>query len=104
LFPVSTSKRVINSKSKWEYSFMFREISPSSTLNTNSLFRSRAWPCFLHASCLVSSSALKMEAQHVLETPVDLERTTRHCIPNGRTGHNKRCENLNSYLNENSYK
>jgi hypothetical protein len=40
---------------------------------------------------------LKMEATCSSETSVDSQRTTLHYIPEDRTLHNHRCENLKSY-------
>jgi hypothetical protein len=37
-----------------------------------------------------------METTHSSETSVDLQRTTRRHIPEDRTVHNHRCENLKS--------
>jgi hypothetical protein len=39
-----------------------------------------------------------MEAKWTYETSVDFQRTTRRYIPEGRTLHNHRCENLKSYI------
>jgi streptogramin lyase len=39
-----------------------------------------------------------MEATYSTETSVDFQRTTRCCIPEDRTLHNHRCENLRSYV------
>jgi hypothetical protein len=54
------------------------------------------------ATCLLDgllnySSTLKMEAICSSETSVDTLRTTRH-IPEDDTLHNRRCENLKSYI------
>jgi hypothetical protein len=38
-----------------------------------------------------------MEAKYSTETSVDFQRTTWHCIPEDRTLHNHRCENLRLY-------
>jgi hypothetical protein len=38
-----------------------------------------------------------MEANYYSETSVDFQRTTWRYIPEERTIHNHRCENLNSY-------
>jgi hypothetical protein len=56
------------------------------TFRTDTLFL--AW---------LNSSNLKMEAICSFETSVDLHRSTRRYIPEGRTLHNHRCENLASY-------
>jgi hypothetical protein len=45
--------------------------------------------CFTLISCLAHSSALKMEATYSSETPVDLQRTIWHYIPEDRTLQNK---------------
>jgi hypothetical protein len=49
-------------------------------------------------SCLAYSSTLKLETTCSPETSVDFQRTTRHFIPEDKTLHNYRCENLRSYL------
>jgi hypothetical protein len=48
-------------------------------------------------SCLTCSSMLKMKASCSSETSVDFRRTIWRYIPEGRTLHNRRCENLKSY-------
>jgi hypothetical protein len=58
--------------------------------------------CLL-ASCvmLVSSlalSSLKMELKSTSKTSVDFRRISRRYIPNHRTLHSYRCENLESYI------
>jgi hypothetical protein len=45
------------------------------------------------------SSTLRIEATCSPETSVDFQRTTRRYIPEDRTLHNHRCENLKSYIN-----
>jgi hypothetical protein len=45
-------------------------------------------------SCLAYASNLKIEATCSSETSVDFERTTRRYIPEDKTLHNHRCENL----------
>jgi hypothetical protein len=52
---------------------------------------------FTLVSCSAYSSTLKMEATCSSETSVDFHRTTRSYIPEVRTFHNHRCENLKSY-------
>jgi hypothetical protein len=47
--------------------------------------------------CLAYSSTLKMEATCSSETSVDFQRTTRRYIPEDKTLHNHRCENLKLY-------
>jgi hypothetical protein len=54
-------------------------------------------PEFRLVSCSDYSSTLKMEAVCSSETSVDFQRTTRRYIPQDRTLHNHRCENLKSY-------
>jgi hypothetical protein len=49
-------------------------------------------------SCSDYSSTLQMEALCSYETSVDSERTTRLYIPEERTPHSHRCENLKSYM------
>jgi hypothetical protein len=48
-------------------------------------------------SCLSYSSTLKMEETYSSETSVVFQRTTRRYIPEDRTPHNDRCENLRPY-------
>jgi hypothetical protein len=48
--------------------------------------------------CLVYSSTLKMEAIYSSETSVDSQRTEGRYIPEDRTLHNYRCENLKSCI------
>jgi hypothetical protein len=48
-------------------------------------------------SCFAYYSTLKMEGQCSSETTVDLQRTIRREIPDERTLHNHRYENLKSY-------
>jgi hypothetical protein len=56
--------------------------------------------CFVLISCMANSSSLKMEAIRSSETSVNFHRTTWRYIPEGRSLHNYRCENLkfNSYI------
>jgi hypothetical protein len=49
---------------------------------------------------VVISSTLKMEAIYSSETLVDIQRTTRHYIPEVDTLHNHRCVNLKSYKHD----
>jgi hypothetical protein len=44
------------------------------------------------------SSTLKMEEKYSSEMSVDFQRTSRRCIPEDKTLHNHRCENLKSYI------
>jgi hypothetical protein len=46
---------------------------------------------------LTYSSNLNMEATYSSETSADFQGSTRHNIPEDRTLHNHRCENLNSH-------
>jgi hypothetical protein len=55
-------------------------------------------PVFTLVSCLDCSSTLKMEAKFSSETSVDFQRTARSYIPQYRTLHNRRFENLKSYI------
>jgi hypothetical protein len=48
-------------------------------------------------SCLTSSLNLKMKATCFSENSVGFQRTTPRYIPEDRTLHNHRCENLKSY-------
>jgi hypothetical protein len=52
--------------------------------------------CFTLVSFLAYSSTLKMEATCSSEMSLDFQRTTRCYIPEDRTLHNHRCENLRS--------
>jgi hypothetical protein len=49
-------------------------------------------------SCLAYSLALKMEATCPSETSIDFQRATRRYIPEDRTLHNHRCENLRFHI------
>jgi hypothetical protein len=53
-------------------------------------------PTFTLASCSAHSSTLKMEAICSSETSGNFQRATRCYIPEERTLHNHRCENLKS--------
>jgi hypothetical protein len=58
-------------------------------------------PAFTRESWLLAQLiflAPKMEATFSFETSVDTRRTTRRYIPEDRTFHNHRCENLKSYM------
>jgi hypothetical protein len=48
--------------------------------------------------CLAYPSTLKAEAIYSSETSVDFQWTTRCYVPEGRTLHNHRCENLKFYI------
>jgi hypothetical protein len=54
--------------------------------------------CFTMVFCLAYSSILKMDAVCSSETSVSFQRTTLRYIPEDRTFHNYRCENVNSYI------
>jgi hypothetical protein len=54
--------------------------------------------CFMLVSCLVYSSTMELEATRSSETSVDFRRTRRRYIPEDRTIHNHRCENLISWF------
>jgi hypothetical protein len=49
-------------------------------------------------SCLAIFSTLQMEMICISETSVNFQRTTRRCIPEDRSLHNYRCENLKSFM------
>jgi hypothetical protein len=51
--------------------------------------------CYL---LLLVSLTLKMEEACPYNTAVDYQRTTQRYIPEDRTLHNHRCENLKSYF------
>jgi hypothetical protein len=55
-------------------------------------------PCFTPVSSLKYFSTPKMQAKCFSETPVDLQRSRRQCIPEAGTLHNHRCENLRPYI------
>jgi hypothetical protein len=55
-------------------------------------------PVFILVSCSVCSSTLKIEATNFSETSVDFQWATRCYIPEDRTPHNHRCENLKPYM------
>jgi hypothetical protein len=56
-------------------------------------------PAYTLVSCLAYSSTLKMKATCSSETSVDFQRITRRYIPDDRTIHYHRRENLKSYKN-----
>jgi hypothetical protein len=56
--------------------------------------RARFPTCFTLVSCLAYSSALKKKATRSSEISDDFQQTTRRYIPEDRTLHNYRCENL----------
>jgi hypothetical protein len=58
---------------------------------------------FMLVSRLVCSSTLKCEAIFSSEMSVAFPRTTGRHIPEDRTLHNIRCENLKSYINFHSH-
>jgi hypothetical protein len=51
----------------------------------------------MSVSCSIYSLTLKMEATYFSEMSFDIQRTIRRYIPEDRTVHNHRCENLKSY-------
>jgi hypothetical protein len=53
---------------------------------------------FKLVSCLVNSSALKLEATSSSITSVDFQRTVRRYIPEDRILHNYCCDSLKSYI------
>jgi hypothetical protein len=88
-------------------SSVFWNIRPYSPLKVNQRFRGTFRLCLqdriirqakneceagskIMVSCLAYFSALKMEATCTSETSVNFQRTTRLCIPDGRTLHNHR--------------
>jgi hypothetical protein len=54
-------------------------------------------PAFTLIFSLSNSSTLKMEETHSSETSMYFQQTTRRYIPEDRTRHNHRCENLKFY-------
>jgi hypothetical protein len=91
---------------------IFWDITPSSPLKINRSFgrtcrlhhqdrwinRARTSSAFTLDSCLAYSSTLKTEETCPSETSVDFQRTTRQYIPEDRTVHDNRYENLQSYI------
>jgi hypothetical protein len=81
-------------------SSIFWDITPCSLLKINRrfafMFNLCLPPAFTSVSCLAYSSVLKMEVTCSFEITADFQRTTRHYIPEQRTLHNHRCENLKS--------
>jgi hypothetical protein len=57
-------------------------------------------PAFMLISCLAYSSTPQMEVICASKTLGGFQRTTPRYIPEDRTLHNHRCENLKSYLME----
>jgi hypothetical protein len=97
-------------------SYILRDITPCIPLKINRRFavtnrlslqhriisQARNWvsllaTCCILISCLAYSSTMKMEATCLSETSLDFQRTTRSYIPEDRTLHNHRCDNLTSY-------
>jgi hypothetical protein len=79
---------------------IFWDITPCSLLKIDRRFGGGLClpPDFTLVSCSVYSSTLKMEATWSSEASVGFQRTSRHYIPEDRTLHNHRCENLKSYI------
>jgi hypothetical protein len=86
-------------------SSIFWDITPCSSLKFNRRF---GRTCLLHfqwallaicftVSCLAYFSTLKMEATRSSETSVGFQRIARRHIPEDRTIHNDRCEDLKSW-------
>jgi hypothetical protein len=88
------------------YLYIFWDIPPCSHLKVNRRFGGTCW---LHLpgrrisqarnqrEAGSMNSSLKMEAIYSSATSVQIQRTTRRYIPEDRTLHNHRCENLRSY-------
>jgi hypothetical protein len=55
--------------------------------------------CFMLISCLAYSSTLKRKTPGFSEMSVPFQRATRRYIPENRSLHNKRRENLKSHVN-----
>jgi hypothetical protein len=53
--------------------------------------------CFMLTSCLLYCFTMKMELKCFSETSPDFQRITQFCIPEDRTLHSDRCENVRSY-------
>jgi hypothetical protein len=68
----------------------WRNTSPSSSVMLAT--------CFKIVSCFAYSSILKMDFTGSSDTSVELQGTKRCYIPEDRTLHNHRCENLKSYI------
>jgi hypothetical protein len=54
--------------------------------------------CFTLIYCLAYNLTLKMNAKYSSEMSVEFQQTTWRYIPEDRTLHNHRCENLKSYI------
>jgi hypothetical protein len=88
-------------------SVVFRTITPFSPLKVSRRFvgtychdlQGLLATCWMLVSCLSYSSTLKMEATCSPGTSVDFQRASRRHIPEDRTLHNHRCQNLKSYIN-----
>jgi hypothetical protein len=50
--------------------------------------------CFLLLSCMAYPSALKLEAMYSFGMSIDFRRTTGCYVPEYRTLHNNRCDNI----------
>jgi hypothetical protein len=87
----------------WKQNTIFWDITLCSPLKVN-------WaglcfkPDFMLVSCLAYSSTLKMEAMCTSETSVVFQRTTQFFITEDSSLHDHYCENLKSYIYENSLK
>jgi hypothetical protein len=72
--------------------------SKTSTIYVNRRFGATYQVSSFHAGFLLGLFlTLKMEVIYASETSIDFQLTTRPYIPEDRTLHNHRCENLNSY-------
>jgi hypothetical protein len=74
--------------------------NPAQSVQNQPTFRRNTSPpsSFTLVSCLAYSSTLKLEATRSSETSADFQRATRRYIPQHRTIHNHRCENLKCYM------
>jgi hypothetical protein len=79
--------------------YIFWDIMPCSPLKVNRHFGE---PGIMLAFCLTYSSSLKMEPICFSETSVSFQRTTWRIIPECRTPHTHRCDDLGfSYVQHN---
>jgi hypothetical protein len=76
---------------------MFRDMTPCSLVGSERTIPLFLLPAFTLVSCSAYSLTLEMEATYSSETSVDFQRNTQPYIPEDRTLHDHRCENLNSY-------
>jgi hypothetical protein len=91
---VSFTSTESHSHAKW----MLHFLSSSNTEENNRNVHVSAWSWILATCVVLVSFTLKLEATCSHETAVDFQQTTRRYIPEDKTVHNHRCENLIPYL------